>query len=86
MKTTTFKQYSNLHHYAGINPVRYIDPDGRANRKGLTWGFLNLFLGKDNVNRIWNNPMYDGFAKFSDNILHEVIEAPCEINCRFKCP
>ncbi len=68
-----------MYHYAGNNPVRYIVPDVRADRKGITWGFLNLFLGKDNVNRIWNSPMYDGFAKISDSILHEAIEAPCEI-------
>lgn len=36
-------------------------------------------MGKDNVNHIWNNPKYDGFAKFSDTILHEAIEAPCGI-------
>lgn len=69
----------NLYHYAANNPVRYTNQNGRKEKKGLTWGILNLLLGKDNVNRIWNDSMYDGFANFSDTILHEAIEAPCGI-------
>lgn len=68
-----------MYAYAANNPIKYTDPDGITTRRGITWTFLNIFLGKDNVNRIWNDPMYDGFAKFSDSILHTAIEVPCQI-------
>ena len=62
------------------NPVKYTDPDGRTtHKKSLTRSILNILIGKENVDRIWAEPFYDGFAEFSDKILFAAIEAPCEI-------
>lgn len=70
----------HLYHYAGNNPVKYTDPDGRTtHKKSVTRGILNILLGKENVDRIWDEPFYDGFAEISDTILFAAIEIPCVI-------
>lgn len=52
---------------------------GVAHKNSIIWGILNVLLGKENVDRIWNESYYDGFAEFSDTLLFATIETPCTI-------
>ena len=69
----------HLYHYAGNKPIVYTDPDGKAKKRGITRWFLNVFFGKEKVEQLFGNQIYDGFFDFSDIMLHSAIEIPATI-------
>ncbi len=48
-------------------------------KKTITRMFLNILLGKEQVDRIWAEPFYDGFMELSDKILFTALEVPCTV-------
>ena len=57
----------NLYHYAGNNPVRYLDPDGREDAPyNISFGnhdLLPTFKGIDTGDK-WYNNLWDGFVSY----------------------
>ena len=55
---------SNLYHYGGNNPVRYVDPDGRFDIEDSVSSFIDLFSNREKK-----------YIQFSEYIIDRYLEA-----------
>ena len=57
----------------------YYDVQNRRRGRGVTGFLLRLLLGSENYDRVFGDPMLDGFFDFSNRILHAAVEFPAQV-------
>jgi hypothetical protein len=71
----------NLHvyHYAGNNPVKYTDPDGREDTRGGLWNAINFDFGADYANFAYQNIKDGDYGWALINSLNALSEATYDL-------